>query len=119
MSEQKIYSEATDPLYQKDKTGRSTRMMLEAVQAVNDGKKAVVIFKDDHTAQIFRDKFGPIPGLSLEPMKVKPSMEINWIEMKLEGERADHLLFLDHSIFESTFKHILRAWTKYDLPIKE
>jgi hypothetical protein len=104
-----------DPDHLKRQTGRSTRMMLEAATAATKGEKVVVLFKDELTAKYWRDRFGRIPGMSIEPMKVHmPELDLG--KMRLVGDRATHTLFVDHDILYLENKDLFRAWMKYDLP---
>ncbi len=109
-----------DPLEYKRQSGRTTRMFQRAVDAAKSGKMVVVLMKDMNSVNHWQDRIGgPVPGLSIEGMKFPTSPEIDWKEFKLIGLRSDHQLFIDHDVFESTFKYILKAWTVDDLPIDQ
>lgn len=105
----------TDSVEFKFKTGRTTRMMQEVIELAKTGKPIVVLMKDEFTCAKWRAAIGNVAGVAIEPMHLEPTTEVDWKEMKLVGTRANHALFIDHSVFESTFRHILKAWSKYDL----
>ena len=113
-----------DPLERDRQSGRTTRMMAEAIAAALTGKKVVVLMKDmaavDHWTEKLNQQqwaadINSHSYISIEPMCHPVSPEIDWDKMTLIGERSNHLLLIDHDVIYGQFKHVLRAWTKYVL----
>ena len=115
---QKLVKELeTHPFEFKRLTGRTTRMMEAAKAMAESGKPVVVVFKDEHNAKFWRDKYDNVPGLSVVPMKVKMP-ELDWESMKFSaGPYAHHKTFIDHDVIYLWNRHLFDAYCEYDRPL--
>lgn len=116
----KVESPSLSRLETQRQTGRTTRMFEQAVESAKSGKPTVVYMKDVHSVRIWLEKMGDIPGLSIEPMRVRmPDMD--WSQLKIvSGPFANHEQFFDHDVIYCQFRHVLLAWMQYDaVPEKE
>lgn len=113
--DQQIEKFKTDPLEYKRQTGRSMRMMLAAAQLASDGQKVLVTFKDEASANHWRQKFGGIPTLTIKPMH--RDTEIDWQTLKIKGVTGYDSQFLDHDVIWAYNKAIFAAFNRYDLPM--
>jgi hypothetical protein len=104
--------------YYKRQTGRTTRMFEAAKAAAQSGKPVTVLMKDQARVNDWCTRGWEVPGLEIIGLKAKED-RIDWQNLKMKDHRANNQLFIDHDVFYSQFKDILREFTKYDAPVKD
>jgi hypothetical protein len=105
-----------DPLEFKRQTGRTHRMMEAAINFAKTGIPTTVLFKDMHSVETWKAKFGEVEGLELIPMRMHMP-EFDRRTMTFRDERAKHKVFIDHDVVYTEHKAILKLWSQFDLPI--
>lgn len=107
----------TDPLEYSRQTGRTTNMMEAAKAVAESGKPVVVIFKDEISAAVWRQKYKDVRGMSVIPMSVRMP-EFDWKQLKItDGPYAFHETFVDHDVIFAYHKDLFKAYHKYDRPM--
>jgi hypothetical protein len=107
----------TDPFEFKRQTGRTTRMMEAAKAVAESGKPVVVVFRDDHQAKYWREKYSNVAGMSIIHMRMS-TPELDWAQMKfVTGPYAYHKTFLDHDVIYCWNKELFKAYVEYDRPL--
>lgn len=97
-------------------TGRTSRMVQDAVSQAAHGKAVYVIcVSDAHAAQVkqkIREQGWDHMGISVEgPQLLR---DFDWIRMKTRGAHSNCTFLVDHAVVESYFGPMLEALHKYD-----
>lgn len=95
---------------QKRSSGRTTRMMQDALAAALSGKSVIVLFDNAPAAQNYQI-FHNILNLDIR-VESANSMNINWETLKINGFEGD--VFIDHFAIETRFKFLLKELSRYD-----
>lgn len=105
------------PMEYKRQTGRTTRMIQEAIAVASQGKTVVVLMKDEHQAKLWRSVAGGVQGIEIICMRLRMP-EFDWKTLTFTaGPHIKKKLLIDHDVFEAYQRDMLKAWTQYDLPI--
>ena len=101
-----------DAIESKRMTGRTTRMLEEAVRAAKEGHAVYVVMADQRQIAMYRAsprykgiKFETFDGLRL-------SLDIETLRMR--GAHPNCRLFVDHYAIERRFGALIREWARYD-----
>lgn len=109
----------TDPIEYNRQTGRTTRMMEAAKGIAIQGAPVVVIFMDERSAGIWRQKYKDVKGMTVIPMSVNMP-ELDWKKLKItDGPYAYHQTFIDHDVLFVYNKELFKAYCRYDLPMDQ
>ena len=101
-----------DLWFNKRRTGRTTRMLEEAVRQAKAGRAVYVVMTRGMQQMYKRNPLYEKLGIRLE---VLAGLNIEWSPvLRLRGAHPNVLLLVDHHVIEQEFGGILRAWTQFD-----
>lgn len=96
-----------------EKTGRTTRMMEEALAAKATGREVIVIVKDEAQRQHIEGNFDTA-GLRVEPINAHPHFD--WRRLTIPGAGEKFAFFVDHYVIEEKFAAMLEMLHRFDPP---
>jgi hypothetical protein len=105
-------------------TGRTTRMLEDAVRTATTGRLVLVLMKDDYCMNAAIEKVKAMPGkfsLTIEnATHPKIRNKIDWDNLRVGLDYVHHQVFFDHEVlyFNDRYKHIFQAASKYDPKIE-
>ena len=119
----KDYNMHTEDYFRQ--TGRTGRMLADAVKTARQGFPVLVLAKDDYMTKALRQRvletFGVVAGLTVENV-THPYIrnKVDWQNLKVGVDYANHRVFFDHEVlyFAGPYKHIFRAASHYDPKIE-
>ena len=104
----------------KRQTGRTTRMMQEAIRLAREGRAVYVMFP---TVDMGRDvQKTMLPQLMADGPPVRIKFEtpgtletsFSWERMELRTAHPNCVVLVDHHVIERRFGRLLEAWTQFD-----
>jgi hypothetical protein len=102
-------------------TGRTGRMLVDAVKTARQGYPVLVLAKDDQMtkalAQRVLETFGKVDGLTvMNATSPQVRNKIDWDNLRVGVDYVNHRVFFDHEVlyFNDRFKRIFREASKYD-----
>lgn len=103
----------TSVLEVKRQTGRTLRMLAEALASAKNGFRTFVMLTPVEAHQ-FADNplFANEPNLKIE--NYITVHQYNWDTMMMGGEYMAWKIFIDHAVFERQFRRQLALWHQYD-----
>ena len=109
----------------KVKTGRTTRMLLDALRLCHDGQAVYVVaanIADSARLNRMLDTLGRTEDEKDGPAFVKVETgwslgNLNWETLTLVGAYPNCVVLMDHYAIETHFSRMLEMLTRYDLPV--
>jgi len=100
------------------RTGRTTRMIEEALRLARDGRAVYVVSRDHRKLQQHFDAVIPGGAIKCEP---KVPLGFDWTLMRSPGSHPNCVWLVDHYVIEADdrFAAMFEAMTKFDLPATE
>lgn len=106
-------------------SGRTGRMLADAVMTARQGFQVLVLAKDDHMMKSLRDRvfttFGKVEGLTVvNATSLSIRNKIDWDNLRVGVDYINHRAFFDHDTLfaNDRFKTLLREYSKYDPKIE-
>lgn len=106
-------------------SGRTGRMLAEAVKTARQGFPVLVLAKDDMMTKSLAHRvaqtYGKVEGLTVEnATNPKIRNKIDWDNLCVGVDYVNHRVFFDHEVlyFSDRFKHIFIEASKYDPKIE-
>ena len=100
------------PMDRKRCTGRTTRMLGAAMEALAAGRAIYVIMDEDSTRRYKKDQ--RYAGLRFETWaSMSTSIDAEHLRMRT-GAHPNCVLFVDHYAIEQRFGALLREWVRFD-----
>lgn len=105
---------AADPFAVKRRTGRTIRLVSEALLLAGQGRAVYVIARQAAALQKRIDKDVPGSGIKCEPQL---PVGFNWRTMRVEGSHPNCVWLVDHYMIESdpVFMSMFEALTRFDV----
>ena len=92
-------------------TGRTSRMIDEAIRLARDGRAVYVIAMQFQEIQrIIDDRF---PGSGIKVEQAIPE-KFDWYRMRPWGANSNCVWLIDHYIIEARFEPMIREWCRFD-----
>lgn len=101
----------------KRQTGRTTRLLKEAIRLLIAGRQVCVVASSREEASRFRRVFREELGAVGESVVVKALREVryfNWHAMNFPGLPSDVEVLIDHHAIELEFGALLEMWERFD-----
>lgn len=96
----------------KRRTGRTTRMLEEAVRLEQDGRAVYVIVSTRQEVKSIRSLLPEETSIKLETPGSLPSFDFEtW---HLMGAHPNCVVLVDHFVLEQRFRKILSEWVRFD-----
>lgn len=96
-------------------TGRTARMLAEALRLNKAGRAVYVIVEGTHMAREFRrmlDKQSPGHAVQFETEASLPNF--HWHTVQLRGAHANCVVLVDHWVIERRFRRVLAELHRFD-----
>ena len=96
-------------------TGRTTRMVEEAIDLANKGRAVYILADNYNHAENIRELFGEDPetyGIKIETEGDLGNFD--WQTLSLRGAHKNCIVLIDHYTIENKFSRIIEALHKYD-----
>lgn len=110
-----VGASAYDP---KRATGRSTRMLMEAVALAKEGRRVTVVVPGAQTyhAHMLLEEAGVATLVKVERPTFLARIDFMERDMRVRGEDGSHVLLIDHYVLEERYHALLAMLTRYDSP---
>lgn len=99
------------------RTGRTTRMLEDAMAMARNGRAVYVIGATKHHADMLRGVAGPAAdqlGIKFEAARESGLGNMDWETMSLQGAHPNCAVLVDHYAIESKFAAVLEMLHRYD-----
>lgn len=102
----------------KRQTGRTTRMILEAIRQATNGRAVYILAASIPQQRFLAQRLRDLEVECLN-IKVETTASLGYIpdlspEPRLRGAHPNCVLLVDHHYLEVMYGAILDAWTRYD-----
>ena len=107
------------------KTGRTTRMLLDALRLCNGGRAVYVVAANDRERVRLTEQIemlgrtcGEMDGKAFIKVETPESLgNLNWWAVSLPGAHPNCVVLVDHWTIESRFSRMLKMLSRYDTSI--
>lgn len=112
-------------MYDVDKqrrTGRTTRMLNEALKISAQGNAVYVVGDSAHHAIRLRHQFigmNPPQGHGIKFENANQLPELDWQTLQLRGAHPNCIVLVDHYAIERRYAHVLEMLCRFDQPETE
>lgn len=103
------------------RTGRTTRMLQEALQLAEQGRAVyVVAVSHPHAAQL-QHAIDEAAGRTNHGIKIETAQALgfSWAQLRVPGSHANCVFLIDHAAIEWTFSRVLAELHRFDQPTQE
>lgn len=101
----------TEELFRQ--SGRTTRMVQEALRVADTGKNVVIVMKDESMVAHVRNKFVIRANASVISYNHSKGT-IDWSKLQATGEHAKSVTFIDHDVIYFNHRELFRAQSRFD-----
>lgn len=99
----------------KKQIGRSTRMMLHAIELAKQGRAVYVCVVNRaqiHSLERIREEHCPqATGIQYDTVA---HLDIDWDRLSLRGAHPNCVLLVDHAVIQWKFSRVLQMYEQYD-----
>lgn len=111
----------TEELFRQ--TGRTWRMLMDAVKTAKEGHVVLVVMKDMEMVDWAKNNIGKQEGIEVvhyNPISKEPK-PFSWETLEGVGKYINHRVFIDHDVIYFNNRKLFEAASKYDpkVDIKE
>lgn len=101
----------------KRATGRTTRMLADAIAQARAGRAVYVVAANLSHARVLQDMAGEeARQLSIKFETGHTLGNLDWRRMRLIGAHTNCVVLVDHHVIETEFAAMLEMLRRYDLP---
>ena len=98
----------------KKRTGRTTRMLNEAIRLADEGRAVYVIAASHDHARRLSALLPEDCGVKVEPPDAKGNLD--WQATRLQGGHPNCVVLVDHYAIEKHYWCLLDMWHRFDAP---
>jgi hypothetical protein len=99
-------------------TGRTTRMLMEAIALAKEGRRVTVVVTgaQRNSARMMIEEAGVEALVKVEHSTFLARTDFVVSSLRVRGEEPSHVLLIDHYVLEERYRAVFEMATRYDSP---